>query len=264
MTRPSARLRLVIAFDGSAYQGWQTQTSGQGVQELVEKAIRNVFPLAGPLHGSSRTDTGVHARALVAHCDLPPAQATRFPTRKLLLAFNAHLPEDIRIQRVTRAHPEFHARFHALGKEYRYRIWNAPAAHPLERHTAWHVPRPLHLPDMRTAAAHFLGRHDFTSFTCNPGYTRPDTLRTLQHCSIHRRGPSLEIRIIGDGFLYRMCRAIAGTLVQVGLGRISPDAIPELLARADRRVAGMTAPPHGLILWKVTYPRSHPSSPPKS
>lgn len=253
------RLRLVLAFDGTRYQGWQTQKSGQGVQELVEIALRHLFPGAGPLHGSSRTDTGVHALGLVAHVDIPRDQ-WRIPPRKLVLALNAHLPEDIRVFRASRARADFHARFQASGKEYHYRIWNAPAMNPLLARLAWHVTRPLDLPAMRQAARHFVGRHDFASFTCNPGYARASTFRTLSACEVRRRGHELTVRIVGDGFLYKMCRGIAGTLAQVGLHRIPPDDIPAILARKDRRVAGMTAPPEGLVLQRVFYRRS-PTTP---
>ena len=246
------RIRLVIAFDGTRYQGWQTQKSGQGVQELIEIALRKLFPQAGPVHGSSRTDAGVHALGLVAHVEIPRDQ-WRLSARKLVLALNAHLPEDIRILTAQRARADFHARFHASGKEYRYRIWNAPAMNPLLNRFAWHVPRPLDVAAMRQAAAHFVGRHDFASFTSNPGYLRPDTVRTLQRCRVLRRGPEITILIEGDGFLYKMCRGIAGTLVQVGLHRITPAEIPEILRLKDRRVAGMTAPPEGLVLWRVHY-----------
>jgi tRNA pseudouridine38-40 synthase len=249
---PAVRLRLVIAFEGTRYQGWQTQRSGRGVQELVAAAARRLFPGAGPVHGSSRTDAGVHARGLVAHVDVP-RPAWRMTAAKALLALNAHLPEDVRVQAVRRARPGFHARFSAAGKEYRYFVWNAPAADPLRRHLLWHVPRPLDLAAMRTAAALLPGRHDFRAFTANPGYPRPHTVRTLTRCEVRRRGPEITFVIAGDGFLYRMCRGLAGTLVQVGLGRIPPAAVAAILAGRDRRAAGMTAPAHGLVLWRVGY-----------
>lgn len=258
------RLRLVLAYEGTRYQGWQTQRSGQGVQELVEAALRHLFPGAGPLHGSSRTDTGVHALGLVAHVDVPPAQ-WRMTPRKLVLALNAHLPEDIRVLAARRARPAFHARFDASGKQYRYLVWNGPAHNPLLRHLAWHVPRPLDLAAMRAAARHFVGRRDFASFTANPGYARASTIRTLTRCDVLRRGAEIRLVIEGDGFLYKMCRGIAGTLVQVGLGRLAPDDIPGILERRDRRLAGMTAPAHGLVLWQVRYRRRSgpPTHPPE-
>ncbi|MFN0069345.1 MAG: tRNA pseudouridine(38-40) synthase TruA [Limisphaerales bacterium] len=246
------RLRLVIAYDGTHYQGWQMQKYGQGVEELVAGALRKVFPGAGHVHGSSRTDAGVHALGLVAHVDVPRAEF-RMPARKALLAINAHLPEDIRLVGVARARPEFHARFDALGKEYRYRLWNAPVMNPLLRQVAWHVPRLLDLAAMRAAAAPLVGRHDFRAFTANPGYQRGSTVRTLTRVDVRRRGPEITVVIEGDGFLYKMCRGIAGTLVQAGLGKLTAAAIPEILAGRDRRQAGMNAPALGLTLWRVKY-----------
>lgn len=248
------RLRLGIAFDGTAYQGWQAQKTGTGIQSVVEAALHKLFAGAGPLHGSSRTDTGVHALGMVAHVDIPKVQ-WRMTPRRLILALNAHLPEDVRLLSAARARRDFHARFDAVGKEYRYFIWNAVAMNPLLRGRAWHVPRHLDLTAMRTAAAQFVGRHDFTSFTANPGYPRATTVRTITRCHVRRRGPEIVVIIEGEGFLYKMCRGMAGTLLQIGAGRFPPSAVTEMLARRDRGAAGMTAPAEGLVLWKVRYPK---------
>ncbi|MDW8308344.1 MAG: tRNA pseudouridine(38-40) synthase TruA [Verrucomicrobiales bacterium] len=248
------KLKLVIAYDGTAYQGWQAQKIGTGVQEKVEAALAKLFPGAPRLHASSRTDTGVHALGLVAHVELPPG-ARRLTGTKLVLALNAWLPEDIRVLSATRARADFHARFSATAKQYRYFVWNHPAMNPLLRRTAWHVPRRLDLDAMRAAASRFVGRHDFRSFTANPGYERRSTVRTIRRCDIRKSGPLLTFVIEADGFLYKMCRAIVGTLVQVGLGKFPPTEIDAMLRRRDRRVAGMTAPAHGLVLWKVFYGR---------
>jgi tRNA pseudouridine38-40 synthase len=129
---------------------------------------------------------------------------------------------------------------------------------PLLRRTAWHVPRQLDTARMRAAAAHFVGRHDFQSFAANPGYSRESTLRTLFKCAIQRQGSLLTVRIEGDGFLYRMCRGIAGTLVQVGLGKFEPSEIPRILRERNRSLAGVSAPAHGLVLWKVSYGKQKP------
>jgi len=246
------RWKLTIAYDGTAYEGWQVQKIGTGVQEKVEAALARLFPSKPRLHSSSRTDTGVHALGMVAHFDAPRTEC-RMPVRKLALAINAWLPEDIRVLAVSRASADFHARFSAGGKQYRYFVWNHTAMNPLLRHTAWHVTRPLDVPAMRQAAAHFLGRHNFQSFTANPGYARESTVRALTRCDVKRSGKTLTFIIEGDGFLYKMCRGIVGTLVQVGLDKIPPDSIPQLLKKQDRRVAGMTAPAHGLVLWRVFY-----------
>ena len=255
------KLKLTIAFDGTAYQGWQVQKIGLGVQQKVEEALAKLFPSAPRVHGSSRTDTGVHALGMVAHCELPVADSRMTPT-KLLLAINAWLPEDIRVMAVSRVAAKFHARFDAAGKQYRYFVWNHPAMNPLLRDRAWHVKRKLDLATMRRAAKLFVGRHDFRSFRANPTYDTDSTVRTVKRCDVRRNGPLLTFIIEGDGFLYKMCRGIVGTLVQVGEGKIAPEEVKSILAQCDRRVAGMTAPACGLILWKVFYERKPRTSSP--
>jgi tRNA pseudouridine38-40 synthase len=248
----SIKFRLTIAYDGTGYEGWQVQKIGTGVQEKVEAAMARLFPSHPRVHSSSRTDTGVHALGMVAHFEVPAAEC-RMSARKLALALNAWLPEDIRVRSAARARKEFHARFDAAGKQYRYFIWNDPSMNPLLRHTAWHVPRALDLPAMRRAAALFVGRHDFQAFTANPGYVRKSTVRTLTRCDIRKAGRLLTFIIEGDGFLYKMCRGIVGTVTQAGLGKFPAEEITKMLANKDRRLAGMTAPARGLVLWKVSY-----------
>lgn len=248
----SLKFKLTIAYDGTAYEGWQVQKIGTGVQEKVESALAKLFPAAPRVHSSSRTDTGVHALGMVAHFEVPRA-GFRMTPRKLLLALNAHLPEDVRVMAVARALENFHARFDAHGKQYRYVVWNHAAMNPLQRAMAWHVTRPLDLKAMRAAAPLFVGKHDFQSFAANPGYTKETTVRLLTRCEIKKSGPQLTFIIEGDGFLYKMCRSIVGTLVQVGLGKFPAEEIKAMLAKRDRRVAGMTAPAHGLVLWRVFY-----------
>jgi tRNA pseudouridine38-40 synthase len=254
---PTRKFKLTLAYDGTHYEGWQVQKTGTGVQEKVETALTKLFPSHPHLHSSSRTDTGVHALGMAAHFEVPTAEC-RMSARKLVLALNAWLPEDVRVLTATRAAQTFHARFAAQGKQYRYFIWNHTAMNPLIRHTAWHVPRPLDRTAMRAAAASFLGRHDFQSFAANPGYTKASTVRTVTRCDLKRNGSLLTVVIEGDGFLYKMCRGMVGTLVQVGLGKFAPDEVRTMLASKDRRVAGMSAPAHGLVLWKVFYrPTKH-------
>jgi tRNA pseudouridine38-40 synthase len=246
------KFKLVIAYDGTNYAGWQAQKTGVGVQQRVEEALGKLFPGAGRLHSSSRTDTGVHALGMVAHVEIPRAEF-RMPAAKLALAINAHLPEDIRVTTARRCPAEFHARFDAAGKQYRYFVWNHPAMNPLLRHQAWQVPRKLDLAAMRPAARLFLGTRDFKSLAASRNYEAESTVRTLTRCDLKRNGPLLTFIIEGDGFLYKMCRGIVGTLVQVGQGKIAAGDIKGILAGKDRRLAGMTAPAHGLVLWKVYY-----------
>ena len=246
------KFKLTLAYDGSQYAGWQVQTTGLGVQQRVEEALAKIFPSVKRVHSSSRTDTGVHALGMVAHVEIPAAEF-KMPVSKLLLALNAHLPEDIRVMAVARCGPSFHARFSARGKQYRYLVWNHPAHHPLWRHQSWHVPQRLDLEAMRAAAGCLLGKHDFRSFAATHHYPVPDTVRTLTRCDLKRSGPLLTFLIEGDGFLYKMCRGIVGTLVQVGQGKLTPADLPQFLEQKDRRAGGVSAPAHGLILWKVFY-----------
>ena len=248
----SRKFKLVIAYDGAGYEGWQMQKIGTGVQQVVETALARLFPSAPRLHSSSRTDTGVHALGMVAHFEIPAEQA-RMTSRKLLLALNAHLPGDVRVLSAAQARRTFHAQFDARGKQYRYFLWNHAAMNPLLRRTAWHVPRRLDLKAMRAAAKLFVGRHDFKSFAANPGYQKESTVRRLTRCDVRRSGAQYTFIIEGGGFLYKMCRGIVGTIVQAGLGKFRPGEIRAMLAKKDRRVAGMTAPAHGLVLWKVYY-----------
>jgi tRNA pseudouridine38-40 synthase len=243
---------LIIAYDGTSYEGWQVQKIGVGVQQKIEEAIATIFGAQIRLHGSSRTDTGVHARAMAAHFDLPD-ERLRMNISKVPLALNAQLPEDIRVMEAHRAPETFHARFSAKGKEYRYLVYNHPSMYPLLRQQAWHVPGKLDLEGMRRALTHFKGKKDFAAFANNRNYAMESTIRTVFRCELRKAGPLLTFIIEGDGFLYKMCRGIVGTVVQVGVGRFKEHDIPKMLAAKDRRLTGMTAPAHGLTLWKVFY-----------
>jgi tRNA pseudouridine38-40 synthase len=251
------KFKLTIAYDGTAYQGWQVQKIGTGVQQIVETALAKLFPSGPRLHSSSRTDTGVHALGMVAHVEIPRAEF-KMPVARLALALNAFLPDDIRVLSAVRAPEKFHARFDATGKQYRYFVWNHAAMNPLLQNRAWHFPMKLDLEKMRAAAKLFLGEHDFKSFAGTRSYEMESNVRTLTRCDIKKSGAQLTFIIEGDGFLYKMCRGIVGTLVQVGQGKIPLAKVENILASRDRRVAGVTAPAHGLVLWKVFYqPQRH-------
>jgi tRNA pseudouridine38-40 synthase len=246
------KFKLTIAYDGKNYAGWQVQKSGIGVQQKVEEALSKLFPTVGRIHSSSRTDTGVHAIGMVAHVEIAKSEF-RMTVNKLALAINAHLPTDIRVISAQKVSSGFHARFDAAGKQYRYFAWNHTAMNPLLRDQAWQVPRKLDMAAMRSAAKLFIGKHDFKSFAANRNYEVECTVRTVTRCDIKKSGDLLTFIIEGDGFLYKMCRGIVGTLVQVGQGKIAAEDIKKILATKDRRVAGMTAPAHGLVLWRVFY-----------
>jgi tRNA pseudouridine38-40 synthase len=247
------KFKLVIAYDGTAYSGWQVQRIGVGVQAILEQALTRLFPHAGRLHSSSRTDTGVHALGMVAHFEIPSGEF-HMPVRKLGLALNANLPEDIRILKAEHCADDFHARFQAVAKQYRYYVWNDRGMNPLLRHQAWHVPAKLDFTAMRTAARQLIGRHDFRSFAANRNYQAESTIRTMSRCDLRRAGALLTFILEGDGFLYKMCRGIVGTLVQVGQGKLTLAEFGRILDQRDRRAAGMTAPALGLVLWTVRYP----------
>ncbi len=246
------KLKLTIAYDGAGYQGWQVQKTGTGVQQKIEEAIVQLFPSAKRLRSSSRSDTGVHALGMVAELELPRAEFT-MPLRRVGLAVNSFLPEDIRIVDVRRVPLDFDARFDASGKQYRYFVWNHTAMNPLLRHQAWQVPLKLDVAAMRAGARHLVGRHDFRSFAATHTYEIADTVRTLTRCDVKRSGPLITFTIEGDGFLYKMCRGIVGTLVQLGRGKFTEIGLRQMLAARDRRVAGMSAPAQGLVLWRVYY-----------
>ncbi|MDB6028867.1 MAG: tRNA pseudouridine synthase [Verrucomicrobiales bacterium] len=249
------KFKLVIAYDGTNYAGWQVQKTGLGVQQKVEESITKIFPSVKRIHSSSRTDTGVHALGMVAHVEIPKAEL-KMEVRKLALAINSSLPPDIRVVSATRAKADFHARFQAKGKQYRYCVWNHPVMNPILRRQAWHVARKLDFAAMRAAAKHFVGKHDFRSFTANRGDELENSVRTVTRCEIKRSGPLLTVIIEGDGFLYKMCRGIVGTLVQIGGGKFPENEVVKMLEQKDRRSAGMSAPAHGLVLWKVFYGKS--------
>jgi tRNA pseudouridine38-40 synthase len=249
------KLKLTIAYDGGTYQGWQVQKTGTGVQQKVEEAIAKLFPSAKRLRSSSRTDTGVHALGMIAEVTIPRVEF-KLTLRRVLLALNSFLPEDIRIVAVRRVPADFDARFDASGKQYRYFIWNHAAMNPLLRHQAWHVPLKLDVTAMRVAARHLVGRHDFKSFAATHTYEIADTVRRLTRCDVKQSGSLVTFIIEGDGFLYKMCRGIVGTLVQLGRGKFTEPGLRQMLAARDRRVAGMSAPAHGLVLWRVYYRKS--------
>ena len=248
---PPQRIKLVVAYDGGAYAGWQWQKNALSAQERLEQAIEKLTGSFVRLHGSSRTDSGVHALGMVAHGDFVDLKV---PIERLALALNSLLPDDLRVQSAAPVPSYFHARFQALGKEYRYVVWNARAHNPLLRGLAWHVPGQLNLDAIRTAAPTFVGTKDFRSFANMHSYEIEDTVRTVTEVLARRAGPQLTFVIRGEGFLYRMCRTIVGTLIDVGLGKYSPVDIESMLSKERRSEAGQCAPAHGLTLWKVFYP----------
>ena len=246
------RLRLLIAYDGRPFRGWQSQATKDAVQDFVEAAFAKLLGGRVVVVGSGRTDAGVHALGQVAHADVPRG---KLPLEKWRAALNCHLPPEVRILRAARAAADFHAQFDACGKLYTYRIWNAPCHHPLELHRAWFVPGALDLPALRAAAALLVGRYDFAGFAANRGRSAPerDTVRTLRRIAIQRRGALLTLRFEGDGFLYKMVRLLTGTLIRVAQHRAPASFLTELLAAKGAKKTHFQAPADGLYLTRVFY-----------
>jgi tRNA pseudouridine38-40 synthase len=242
-------LKLTLAYDGTNYVGWQRQSNGLSVQQILEEAFA---PLADgqrrTIAGAGRTDAGVHALGQVGSVhvdfDLAPSAVQR--------ALNVRLPADIRVLGVVDATPGFHAQFHSTGKTYRYRIATTAVLSPFDRWFVWHAPGPRNVDAMQRAAAHFLGERDFASFQPADSPVR-DTVRTIDRLSVRDGGGEIAIDVEGDGFLRHMVRIIAGTLAEVGSGARDPDSVPEVFAARDRRAAGQTLPASGLTLMSVRY-----------
>ena len=247
-----SRLKLIVAYDGGPFAGWQSQANGNGIQDHLETAFEQVCSERVRVHGAGRTDAGVHALAQCAHVDLP---ARRYAPERWISALNGILPPTIRILRCQFVSESFHARFSAKGKKYRYRIWNADVLPPFENARAWHVRNPLDIAAITVAARDFLGEHDFRSFAANRGAPVADTIRTIRDVRVRHSGPRISIEFDGDGFLYKMVRLMAGTLVRIGLGTASPNEIRRRL-KSPRKInldGRNVAPAAGLFLVRVRY-----------
>lgn len=246
--RALRRWKCVCAYDGASFAGWQSQVGGTAIQDVIEARLNQIFKTTLRIHGSGRTDAGVHAHGQVFHfdADWPHAPA------KLLAAFRSGLPPSIQIKSVAAVAADFHARFGAKGKRYDYQV-HLGDADPFTRPYCWVVYKPLDVPAMRAAAAILCGRHDFRAFTALNGPEREDTVRELRRLEVVRRGRRLRITAEADGFLYKMVRSLVGVLVTVGEGRMTPQAVRAILSGRARIPAVQTAPPQGLFLTKVFY-----------
>jgi tRNA pseudouridine38-40 synthase len=243
------RYKSIISYDGSGFSGYQVQPNKRTVQSVLESVLTKMHKgETVKVSGSGRTDAGVHAKGQVIHFDSP----LMIPEDKWEKALNSLLPEDISVSSVVSVDESFHARFHALGKEYRYVLHLSSKRDPLQRKFAYHYPYRLNLDAMEQASKFFLGTHDFTSF-CAAKTEVEDKVRTIESIDFTRVDELLTIRFVGNGFLYNMVRILVGTLLEVGSGERSPEDIPIILAHKDRRVSGKTAPAHGLYLWEVFY-----------
>lgn len=248
--QPSAYcFRFKLAYDGTAYGGWQIQPNAVTIQSLIEQALGKLTGTTVKLHGSGRTDRGVHAMGQVAHCALPYNPQPD----ELLRSLNGLLPPDIRVMQAARCSPRFHARRSATSKEYRYFIWNDAVMPPTLRYYRTHVRQPLDTTAMQAAATRLEGRHDFAAFTANPNRPVESTVRVLSHLQVRRRGAEIVIIARADGFLYKMVRSLAGFLIRVGTGAVPAETTDTILQSRERTAHVPTAPPQGLFLWRVYY-----------
>ena len=243
------RVLLTVSYDGTAYVGWQRQLNGVAVQQRLEEALRTLTGVHTPVTGASRTDAGVHALGQCAHFDTRASiPADRFP-----FALNTQLPPDIKVLEGRDVEPFFHARFDAIGKIYTYRVHNAPHPSALYRNYMAHVPVKLNVPAMEEALNTLTGTHDFAAFQAMGG-TAKTTVRTVTRVSLTQEDKRLTLVIQGNSFLYNMVRIIAGTMLEIGKGKLPGDAFQRAVATGDRLCLGPTAPAFGLELTRVLYP----------
>jgi pseudouridylate synthase I len=243
------RIKCVISYDGSGFQGYQIQKNARTVQAEIESVLARMHKGKRiPITAAGRTDTGVHALGQVIHFDT----TLNLPDDTWIQALNAQLPKDIAVMEAEAVPEGFHARYSAKGKEYRYRVLLTPVRNPLLRHYAYHFPYPVDVGRMKEAAGYLLGTHDFTSFSASGSSVR-NKIRTIYRFEILQEGKELWFVVSGNGFLYNMVRIMVGTLLEIGTGKREPEDIPKILSVKDRKSAGKTAPGHGLYLYQVFY-----------
>ena len=242
------RIKLVVAYDGTNYQGWKIQRNGETIESMLNRALQSLTGEPIRVMGASRTDSGVHALGNVAVFDTE----ARMPGDKFSYALNQRLPEDIRIQASCEVPGDFHPRYQETVKTYEYRILNREFPLPSCRLNTYFTYYTLDVDRMCQAAAFLTGEHDFKSF-CAAGAQVKTTIRTIYDLQIRKDEDLLTIRITGNGFLYNMVRIIAGTLMKVGTGEWEPEYIEEILKAKDRRKAGPTAPAKGLTLLEIRF-----------
>ena len=250
MNGESQRWKCLVAYEGTAFSGWQAQPDKNAVQDHIERRLAELLQTEVRIHGSGRTDAGVHARGQVFHFDAN----WRHGAEKLLAALRGGLPSSIQVQSAEPVSDEFHARYSATGKIYHYHLVHGAWADPFEHAFTWSVPKALDVAAMRSAAEVLRGRHDFRAFSAFGGEERENTVRTLARLDLIESGPRLRIEAEAEGFLYKMVRSLAGALVYAGMGKLTPERIAALLETRERTAEVETAPPQGLFLMKVHYP----------
>ncbi len=241
-------VKLLIGFEGTHYEGWQSQKTSKTLQELFEKNLSRILKEKTNVISSSRTDSGVHAEGLVAHF----STQNTLPDKKIKDALNFYLPKDVVVFSAKTVSNDFHARYSAKSKVYVYEIWNAPTRPLFEAPFVLWFPHRLNLLRMKKAARHFIGRHDFSAFR-DRGEKEKSAVREVRRLRIRKNKSMVQIEIEADGFLRHMVRIIVGTLIEAGRKKISPEAIPQMIRSKNRTQTGPTAKPHGLTLLKVKY-----------
>ena len=242
------RVKLVVAYEGTNYCGWQIQPNGITIEQVLNETLSSLLGEEITVTGASRTDAGVHSLGNVAVFETH----TKMPAEKISFALNQRLPEDIVVQESCQVPEDFHPRFSKSRKTYEYRILNCRFRQPLERRTSYFYHYPLDVSAMQKAAAYLVGEHDFTSFASVHAQTN-SYVRMIYALDVVREGDMIRIRVQGNGFLYNMVRIIAGTLIQVGAGIKKPEDMESILAGKDRELAGPTAPAHGLTMIGLEY-----------
>ena len=241
--------KIVIQYEGTKYQGWQRQEStGNTIQGKFEAILSKMTGSKVQIDGSGRTDAGVHAYGQVANFKID----THMSALEILEYINRYLPEDIGVIEIREMPERFHSRLNAVGKTYRYRIWNSDLPCVFDRRYIYEFPQQLDIEAMRRAAAYCIGRHDFKAFTSNKK-SKKSTVRTIESIEIQQNGPEIVITYKGDGFLYHMVRILTGTLIEVGQGTRHAEEMERLIASGTREMAGALAPAKGLTLMEVRY-----------
>lgn len=244
------RVLLTIAYDGTNYHGWQIQKNAVTVQQVLCEALEKMLGKTFDVTGTSRTDAGVHAREFTCHIDCDD----NIPEKAFVRGLNSFLPPDIAVKDCIEVANDFHARYNAKGKTYKYYIYNSNEKDPFKMRYSWQIERKLDVTLMNEFASKLVGTHDFYAFSSS-GRTVEDTVRTISECYVTKENDDIVLTVSANGFLYNMVRIIVGTAVEVSDKRIKVEDIPEILSSKKRELAGVTAPPQGLFLEKVHYSR---------
>ncbi len=245
------KYKIVIAYDGTNYGGWQVQKNAVSIQSLIERSLSRILRAKTSLCGSGRTDAGVHSLGQTAHF----VTEASIPPSRILFSLNGLLPPDIRILSIERVPLEFHARYSATSKVYHYHLHLDSVPDPFKHLYSYHVPHPVDIELLKQIVKFFIGTHDFSSFANegHQGSAARNAVRTIDRIDIVEEPGGVRLEFEGNGFLYKMVRNIVGTLLDVCAGKIPKEAIPAIFAAKDRRKAGRAAPPHGLYLMEVKY-----------